>query len=211
VTTSAQPLRILVVDDHPVMRLGLSVALSGEPGFVVCGEASDGRDAVSRYETLRPDVTLMDLQMPGLDGAAATEKIREVDPDACIMVLTTFSTETDVQRSIRAGARGYMLKDIGTAELVSAIRDVHAGRKRVAPSAAAQLVDCVSQVQLTMRELTVLRLLAEGKANKEIATALSIAETTVKVHLTHLFEKLGVSSRTEAMAVAARRGLVRLQ
>jgi two-component system NarL family response regulator len=210
-STSPQPLRILIVDDHALLRAGLAAVLSAQPGFVVCGEAADGEAAVLRFEELRPDVTLMDLQMPALDGVGAITKIRARHPDACILVLTTFDTDDDIERALRAGARGYLLKDAGVEELTSAIREVHAGRTRVAPAVAAKLADRMTQVQLTMRELTVLRLLADGKTNKEIGAALSIAEGTVKVHLTHLFEKLEVSNRTEAMAAAARRGLVRMR
>lgn len=210
-STSPQPLRILLVDDHALLRAGLASVLSAQPGFVVCGEATDGEAAVLRYEELRPDVTLMDLQMPALDGVGAITKIRARHPDACILVLTTFDTDDDIERALRAGARGYLLKDAAVSELTSAIREVNAGRTRVAPAVAAKLADRMTQVQLTMRELTVLRLLADGKTNKEMGAALSIAEGTVKVHLTHLFEKLGVSNRTEAMAAAARRGLVRMR
>ncbi len=210
-STSPQPPRILLVDDHALLRAGLASVLSAQPGFVVCGEATDGEAAVLRFEELRPDVTLMDLQMPVLDGVGAITKIRARHPDACILVLTTFDTDDDIERALRAGARGYLLKDAAVSELTSAIREVHEGRTRVAPAVAAKLADRMTQVQLTMRELTVLRLLADGKTNKEIGAALSIAEGTVKVHLTHLFEKLGVSNRTEAMAAAARRGLVRMR
>ncbi len=209
-TAAGQGLRLLLVDDHALLRAGLVSVLESQ-GFVVCGEASAGEQAVLRFDELRPDVTLMDLQMPGLDGVAATAKIRARHPDACILVLTTFDTDDDIERALRAGARGYLLKDAAVDELVNAIREVHAGRTRVAPAIAAKLADRMTQVQLTMRELNVLRLLAGGKTNKEIGAELSIAESTVKVHLTHLFEKLGVSNRTEAIAAASRRGLVRMR
>lgn len=201
---------MLLVDDHALLRAGLASVLESQ-GFVVSGEAADGEAAVARFEELHPDVTLMDLQMPGLDGVGAIAKIRARHPDACILVLTTFDTDDDIERALRAGARGYLLKDAAVDELTNAIREVHAGRTRVAPAVAAKLADRMTQVQLTMRELTVLRLLADGKTNKEIGVKLSIAESTVKVHLTHLFEKLGVSSRTEAIASAARRGIVRMR
>jgi DNA-binding NarL/FixJ family response regulator len=209
-TASSPALRVLLVDDHALLRAGLASVLQGQ-GFVVCGEASSGDAAVTRFEELRPDVTLMDLQMPGLDGVGAIAKIRARHPDAHILVLTTFDTDDDIERALRAGARGYLLKDAAVDELTNAIREVHAGRTRVAPAVAARLADRMTQVQLTMRELSVLRLLADGKTNKEIGAALSIAESTVKVHLTHLFEKLGVSNRTEAIASASRRGLVRIR
>jgi len=207
-TTS--PLRLLLVDDHALLRAGLASVLEGA-GFDVIGQAANGEQAVTRFEELRPDVTLMDLQMPALDGVGAIQKIRARHPDACILVLTTFDTDDDIERALRAGARGYLLKDAAVDELANAVREVAAGRTRVAPAVAAKLADRVTQVQLTMRELAVLRLLAEGKTNKEIGAQLDIAESTVKVHVTHLFEKLGVSNRTEAIAAAARRGLVRMR
>ena len=209
-TDGTEPVRVLLVDDHALLRAGIASVLQGH-GFVVCGQAADGEQAVARFEELRPDVTLMDLQMPGLDGVAAIAKIRARHPDACILVLTTFDTDDDIERALRAGARGYLLKDVAEEDLVKALHDVIAGKTRVAPSVAAKLADRMTQVQLTMRELTVLRLLADGKSNKEIGAELSIAEGTVKVHLTHLFEKLGVTSRTEAIACATRRGLVRVR
>ncbi len=209
-TDSTPPVRVLLVDDHALLRAGIESVLQSH-GFVVCGQAANGEQAVARFEELRPDVTLMDLQMPELDGVGAIAKIRARHPDACILVLTTFDTDDDIERALRAGARGYLLKDVAEEELVKALRDVIAGRTRVAPSVAAKLADRMTQVQLTMRELAVLRLLADGKTNKEIGAELSIAEGTVKVHLTHLFEKLGVSNRTEAIACATRRGLVRVR
>ena len=206
----ASPTRILVADDHALLRAGITSVLA-DAGYLVCGEAADGEAAVQLFEELHPDVTLMDLQMPVLDGVGAIARIRLRHPDACILVLTTFDTDEDIERALRAGARGYLLKDASPGELTAAIRDVRAGLTRVAPAVAAKLADRMTQVELTMRELTVLRLLADGKANKEIGAELHIAEGTVKVHLKHLFEKLGVSSRTEAIAAAARRGLVRMR
>jgi two-component system, NarL family, response regulator len=208
-TTPPRALRVLIVDDHALIRAGLSSVLSVQEEIVVCGEASDGEQAVLRYEELRPDVTLMDLQMPLLDGLAAIAKIRARHRTACILVLTTFDNYDDIERALRAGARGYLLKDAKAEELTSAIRAAHAGATRVAPAVAARLADQVTQLQLTVRELAVLRLLAHGKPNKDIAAELSITESTVKVHLSRVFEKLGVSNRTEAITAAARRGLLR--
>ena len=210
-TATAQTLRILIADDHALVRAGFASVLAAQPGLAVCGEAADGQSAVEMFERLRPDVTLIDLQMPGLDGVAAITRIRERDPGACTLVLTTFDTDEDIERALRAGARGYLLKDATVAEFTTAIHDVYAGRTRVAPAIAAKLADRMVRVHITTRELTILRLVADGKSNKEIGAALSIAEATVKVHLTHLFEKLDVSSRTEAIAAAARRGLVRIR
>ena len=207
---TVSPIRLLLADDHALLRAGLKSVLESQ-GFLVVGEAANGEEAVLRFEELAPDVSLMDLQMPKLDGVGAIQKIRARHPDACILVLTTFDTDDDIERALRAGARGYLLKDAAVDELANAIRDVHAGRTRVAPAVAAKLADRMTQVQLTMRELTVIRLLADGKTNKEIGAMLKIAESTVKVHMTHLFEKLGVSNRTQAIAAAARRGLVRMR
>lgn len=207
---SAGSLRILIVDDHPVVRAGLSMLVTSQ-GFVVCGEATNGEQAVARFDELLPDVTLMDLQMPLLDGVGAIAKIRARHPAACILVLTTYETDDDIERALRAGARGYLLKDTSVEDLAHAIREGHAGRRRMAPSVAAKLAERVTSVALTPRELTVLRLVAEGKTNKEIGEALSITEGTVKVHLMHVFEKLHVANRTEAIAEATRRGLVRIR
>lgn len=179
-------------------------------GFCVCGEAANGEAAVAQFEAHPPDVTLIDLQMPVMDGVGAIARIRGRHPHACVLVLTTFDTDEDIVRALDAGARGYLLKDASPAEVVNAIREVHAGRMYVAPAVATKLANRMTQIQLTTREATVLRLMAQGKSNKEIGAALSITEGTVKLHVTHLFGKLGVSSRTEAIAAAMRRGLVRL-
>lgn len=204
-------IRILTVDDHPMLREGIAAVVQLQSDMMLVGEAADGAQAIEAFRKLKPDVTLMDLQMPILDGAAAIGRIREKDSDACIIVLTTFDTDEDVERALRAGARGYILKDASAEELVGTIREVHAGRRRVAPTVVERLTERGMRVPLTFRELTVLRLLSNGKTNKEIAAILSIAEATVKVHLSHLFHKLGVSSRTEALAEATRRGLVRIR
>ncbi len=202
-------LRVLVVDDHAVVRAGLSSALSNRPGFLVCGEASNGDEAVGRYEALGPDVTLMDLRMPGMDGVRAIEMIRLRHAQACIIVLTTFDTDEDIDRAIRAGARGYLLKDCSVEDLAHAIREVHAGRTPIAPAVAAKLAGRVPQVQLTRQDLTVLRLLADGRTDAELAAALAMPESAVAAYLTRLFDKLSVTTRAEAAAAAARRGLVR--
>ena len=206
-----RPLRVLIADDHALIRAGIVSLLSARPELTVCGEAVDGESAVAQFDALEPDVALMDLQMPGIDGVGAIERIRARHPSARVIVLTTFDTDEDVVRALRAGARGYLLKDAGPDELASAICDVHAGNTRVAPVIAAKLADRVTHVQLTRRERAVLRLVADGKSNREIGTMLSIAEGTVKVHVTHVFEKLGVSTRTEAIAAATRRGLIRMK
>lgn len=210
-TAAAVPLRVLVVDDHALLRAGIVSVLSRQPQVEVVGEAENGLEAIAAFETLRPDVTLIDLQMPVLDGVSAIARIKMIDPKANLLVLTTFDTDEDIESALRAGARGYLLKDATPAELAGALFDVRAGKTRVAPAVAAKLAERVTQVALTVRELTVLRLLADGRSNREIASKLAISEGTVKVHVTHLLEKLDVSTRTEAIAAAAKRGLVRMR
>ena len=202
--------RVLVVDDHALVRTGVANIISQEPDLQVVAEAANGLEAVEAFTRLRPDVTLLDLRMPVMEGVEAVRQIRAVDPAARVIVLTTYDTDEDITRALKAGAKAYILKDIAAAALVACIHDVLAGKTYLAPSAAAKLAERVTQVQLTPRELAALRSLADGRSNKEIAAALDISERTVKTHLAHLFEKLGVTSRTEAIKVASRRGLVRL-
>ena len=201
--------RVLVVDDHALLRTGVANIINQEPDLEVVAEAANGLEAVDAFQQHRPDVTLMDLRMPGLEGVEAVRRIRAIDPHARVVVLTTYDADEDIARALQAGAKAYILKDISAAALVACIHDVLAGKTYLAPSAAAKLAERVTQVQLTPRELGALRLLADGQSNKEIAATLEISERTVKTHLGHLFEKLGVTSRTEAVRVATRRGLVR--
>jgi DNA-binding NarL/FixJ family response regulator len=201
---------VLVVDDHALLRTGVANIISQEPDLFVVAEASNGREAVAAFERYRPDVTLLDLRMPEMEGVEAVRQIRERDPQARVIVLTTYDTDDDIQRALKAGAKAYILKDIAADALVQCIHDVLAGKTYLAPAAAARLAEGLTRVQLTPRELSTLRLMADGQSNKEIASALNISERTVKTHLGHLFEKLGVTSRTEAVKVASRRGLVRL-
>jgi two-component system NarL family response regulator len=200
---------VLVVDDHSLLRTGVANIINMEPTLEVVAEAANGRDAIAAFRTFHPDVVLMDLRMPEMEGVEAVRQIREIDPQARVVVLTTYDADEDIARALQAGAKAYILKDITADALVACIRDVLAGKTYLAPSAAAKLAERVTQVQLTPRELSALRLLANGNSNKEIASALEISERTVKTHLGHLFEKLGVTSRTEAVRVATRRGLVR--
>jgi DNA-binding NarL/FixJ family response regulator len=202
---------VLVVDDHVLFRTGVANIINQESDLRVVAEAANGVDAVAAFERYRPDVTLLDLRMPIMEGVEVVKRIREHDPQAKVIVLTTYDTDEDISRALRAGAKAFVLKDITAEALVACIHDVLAGKTYIAPAAAAKLAEGVTRVQLTPRELATLRLLADGKANKEIATALGISERTVKTHLGHLFEKLGVTSRTEAVKVATRRGLVRLE
>jgi len=203
--------RVLVVDDHALFRTGVANIINQEPDLHVVAEAGNGADAVSAYDQHHPDVTLLDLRMPVMEGVEAVRRIRERDPLAKVIVLTTYDTDEDISRALRAGAKAYVLKDITAEGLVTCIHDVLAGKTYLAPAAAAKLAEGVTRVQLTPRELATLRLMADGKSNKEIANALGISDRTVKTHLGHLFEKLNVTSRTEAVKVATRRGLVRLE
>ena len=202
---------VLVVDDHALLRTGVANIINQEPDLHVVGEAGNGVEALEAYERHRPDVTLLDLRMPLMEGVEAIRRIRDRDPRARVIVLTTYDTDEEITRALKAGAKAYVLKDIPADELLRCIRDVLAGKTYLAPSAAAKLAEGVTRVRLTPREMSALQLLADGKANKEIATALDISERTVKTHLGHLFGKLGVTSRTEAVKVASRRGLVRLE
>ena len=201
---------VLVVDDHALLRTGVANIINQEPDLRVVAEAANGREAVAAYQEHRPDVTLMDLRMPVMEGVEAVRQIRAFDAHARVVVLTTYDADEDIARALEAGAKAYILKDISASALVACIHDVLAGKTYLAPAAAAKLAERVTQVQLTPRELGTLRLMADGQSNKEIAGTLGISERTVKTHLGHLFEKLGVTSRTEAVRVATRRGLVRL-
>jgi two-component system NarL family response regulator len=200
---------VLVVDDHSLLRTGVANIINQEPDLEVIAEAANGRDAIDAFLAHRPDVVLMDLRMPEMEGVEAVRRIREIDPQARVVVLTTYDADEDIARALQAGAKAYILKDIAADALVACIRDVLAGKTYLAPAAAAKLAEHVTQVQLTPRELATLRLMANGSSNKEIAVTLTISERTVKSHLAHLFEKLQVTSRTEAVRVATRRGLVR--
>ena len=201
---------VLLVDDHALLRTGVANIINQEPDLVVVAQAGDGVEGIAAYERHRPDVTLLDLRMPMMEGVEVVRRIREQDPAARVIVLTTYDTDDEIQRALKAGAKAYVLKDISADDLIACIHAVLAGRTYIAPAAAAKLAEGVMRVQLTPREMAALKLMADGKANKEIATALDISERTVKTHLGHLFEKLGVTSRTEAIKVANRRGLVRL-
>jgi DNA-binding NarL/FixJ family response regulator len=201
---------VLVVDDHSLVRTGVVNIINHEPDLHVVAEAANGAEALAAYQEHHPDVSLLDLRMPVMDGVEAVRQIRAIDPHARLIVLTTYDTDEDISRALKAGANAYALKDITADALVRCIHDVLAGKTYLAPSAAAKLAEGMSRVQVTPRELSTLRLMADGRSNKEIAGELGISERTVKSHLGHLFEKLGVTSRTEAVKIATRRGLVRL-
>ena len=203
------PIRVLLADDHTIVRNGVSQILTEQPDIVVVAQAPDGATAVALYRRERPDVSLIDLRMPALDGVQVVEQIRREHPDAVLVVLTTFDTDDDVERALMAGAKAYLLKDVSPADLVACVRTVHQGGTWVSPTVASKLVARLTRVQLTQREMSVLRLVAAGKPNRDIGESLNISEGTVKIHLSHLFEKLGATSRTDAVAKAAERGLIR--
>lgn len=203
-------IRVLIADDHAVVRDGLAAMIGRWPDTTVVAEAQDGRDAVEQWKRHRPDVTLLDLRMPDLDGVGAIEHIRQLDPAARVILLTTFDGEEDIYRGIQAGAKAYLLKDAPRDDILNCIRRVHAGETFVPASLAAKLAERISGAELTEREMTVLRALAKGQSNKQIGRSLFISETTVKAHLKSIFSKLNVLSRTQAIAAAARRGIVHL-
>jgi DNA-binding NarL/FixJ family response regulator len=206
--------RILVTDDHPVVRAGLSGMLSGEPDFEVVGEAQNGKEAVAFVGELKPDVVLMDLRMPEMDGVTAIGHIKSDYPDVHILVLTTYESDADILRAIETGATGYLLKDTPREELFGAIRTVAQGQSPLAPGVAARLMQRVRNPEeegLSTREIEVLELVAHGTSNKEIAKQLWVSETTVKSHMLHIFDKLGVTDRTAAVTEALKRGIIRLQ
>ncbi len=210
-TVSSDRIRLLIVDDHPVVRDGLvSILHEGEPDLEVVGEAGDGKEAVNAWRTLRPTVTIMDLQLPGQTGVEAIQSIRREDPEAKILVLTTFDGDADIQRALEAGARGYLLKSVRRAILIEAVRAVAAGQRYLPPATAARLLEAMEAERLTPRELDVLRLLGEGQRNREIADALGLAEPTVKIHVNNLLRKLEAKDRTEATVIALKRGLIHL-
>lgn len=207
----AEPIRILVVDDHHVVRQGLVALLNLAPEIKVVGEAGDGVEAIELYRRLRPDITLMDLQLPKLGGVEAIQKIRADDPAARFVVLTTFDGDEDIFRALQAGAKAYLLKGMTLEELLSTIQAVHSGKTRISPAIAEKLAERMGSQALTARELSVLERIVAGRANKEIAADLDISEATVKSHINNLLSKLGVSDRTHAATVALQRGIVHLK
>ncbi|SPE59502.1 Transcriptional regulatory protein LiaR [Verrucomicrobia bacterium] len=202
--------RVLIADDHVTVLEGLAAIIGRQPDMKVVAQAASGREAVELWQRHRPDVALVDLRMPGLDGVGAIEEIRRRDSSARIVVLTTFDTDNEIHRAMKAGAKGYLLKDARREELLDCIRTVNAGGTCIPPALVEKLAAGLSAEALTGRELDVLTLLARGKSNKEIGVNLYISETTVKSHLRSIFTKLNVLSRTEAIAAASRRGLVQL-
>ena len=203
-------IRVLVVDDHPLVRRGIESILAAEDDLEMVGEAGDGSEAVKIFQECRPDVVLMDLRMPKLDGIEATGLLRQLDPEAHIIALTSFAGDQDIYRALEAGVRGYILKEMAHAEVGNAIRAVHSGRRLLPPEVAGRLSEHFPKVALTPREFEVLGLVAHGMSNKEIAHKLSIATGTIKMHLQNILKKLGASDRTQAVTAALARGILHL-
>ena len=203
-------IRVLVADDHAVVRQGVVALINRSRGMTVVAEAGNGRTAVMEFNRHHPDICLIDLRMPDMDGVEAIRAIRQIDPNANIIVLTTFDDDEDIYRALRNGAKAYLLKDISREELIENITAVHHGATRIPQHVAQKLAAHVGSSDLTVREMQVLRLVVAGKSNKEIAAALKVTEGTIKVHVNHILGKLGTSGRTEAANVALKRGLIRL-
>lgn len=203
-------IRVLAVDDHPVFRQGIAALIGGQADMTLVGEASNGREAIQQFRTQRPDVTLMDLQMPEMNGLDATIAIRSEFPQARIILLTTYTGDVQVMRALKAGAQGYLLKNLLHKDLLQTIRAVHSGKKALSPEASSQLAEHAAEDALTEAEVAVLRLIAAGNANKQIASQLSITEETVKSRVKNILSKLGANDRTHAATIALKRGIIEL-
>jgi len=209
-TSAPKPIRIALVDDHPILRQGIAALISDQPDLQLVGQASNGLEAIEQFRLHRPDVMLMDLQMPGMNGIDAMSAIRGEFPDARFVVLTTYTGDVQIVRALKAGARAYLLKSLLHRELLDTIRSVHAGNKRIPPEIAAELADHAADDQLTPREIEVLRLVAAGNANKIVADRLSITEETVKAHVKNIWSKLDANDRTHAVTIGLKRGIIEL-
>lgn len=208
--TSGNRIRLLTVDDHPLLQQGLAAMLNSQPDMQVIAEAATGRDAVQRFRDHQPDVTLLDLRLPDMSGIDTLIAIRNEFPQARVIMLTTFEGDVEIQRSLQAGARGYLLKSMPPKALLDTIRQVHAGKKPIPPEIAASLAEHLGDETLTDREIEVLRRVADGNRNRDIAEQLFISEETVKVHIKHIMDKLGANDRTQAVAIGIRRGIIQL-
>jgi DNA-binding NarL/FixJ family response regulator len=206
-----RPIRVLCVDDHPLIRKGIASILAHEPDMQLVAEAENGRDAIDAFRAVRPDVTLMDLRMPELDGIAATVAIRREFPEARIIALTSYDGDQDIYRALDAGVRGYLLKETVHTDVLHAIRTVQAGRRLMPPEVAGRLSEYFPQIVLTPRETEVLELVSTGLSNKEIADRLGTASGTIKVHIQNILEKLSASDRTQAVTIALHRGILHLE
>jgi two-component system NarL family response regulator len=203
-------IRILVADDHPILREGLVALINRQEGMKVVAEAADGCEAVALFSRVIPDIAVLDLRMPAMNGIETVTAIRTADPQARLVILTSFASDEDIYRALRAGARGYLVKDAPAEELVNCLRTVHEGGTFIPPMIASKLAERVGTVELTAREREVLALVAKGKGNREIGAELDVTEGTIKVHVNNILTKLGVASRTEAVNIAIRRGLVHI-
>ncbi|MEM7595386.1 MAG: response regulator transcription factor [Cyanobacteria bacterium P01_A01_bin.83] len=203
-------IRVLIADDHPIVRSGLVRMIELTKGMEVIAEAATGTEAVEFYRQYQPDVTLMDLRMPELNGVEAIDAIRQEFPNARIAILTTYDTDEDIFRGLQAGARGYLLKDSKMVELINAVRQIHAGKKYIPPAVGAKLAERISRPKLSDREREVLQLMTEGQTNQDIANELCITQSTVKFHINNIFSKLGVGDRTQAVLIAIKRGITNL-
>jgi len=204
------PIRVFCVDDHPLLREGITTLVTNSTDMVLAAEASNGREAIQGFREHAPDVTLMDLRLPDMSGIEALIAIRTEFPDARIIILTTFEGDVEIQRALEAGARGYLLKTMAPPKILEVIREVHAGKKQIPAEIASHLAEHLGEESLTEREIAVLREIAEGNRNRDIANKLSISEETVKVHVKHIMEKLGANDRTDAVAIGVRRGVIHL-
>jgi len=203
-------IRILSVDDHPLLRDGIAAIINNQPDMTMVAQAATGTEAIQQFREHSPDVTLMDLRLPDISGIDALIAIKNEFPNACVVMLTTFEGDVEIQRALAAGARSYMLKSTPAKELVEVIRQAHAGKKRIPVEVAAQLAEHMGEESLTAREIEVLRHLANGNRNQDIARLLFISEETVKVHIKHIMEKLGANDRTQAVSISVRRGIIQL-